>query len=392
MATLSPPRIVFHLAAILVTAVFMLSALQQAQAQIYSTPAEAALLMDAETGTVLFSKNPDTRIPPASLAKIMTMEVVFDQLKRGKLKLDDRFFVSENAWRNGGASSGGSTMFAKLNSEIRLEDLIRGVVIQSANDGSIIIAEGLAGSEQAFANLMNQRARQIGLDASNFTNSTGLPDPEQYVTIRDLAKLARYIIREYPNYYRYYREKDFEWNNIRQRNRNPLLASNIGADGMKTGYTEESGYGIVGTAKREGRRLVAVLSGMTSKSQRAEEARKILDWGFRAFEKITLFEEGEILGQASVYGGEKPGVYVVGEGPVSIYLPIGYRDKMKARIVYTGPLMPPVAKGSQIASLKVWIDDELSQETKLYAAEDVNKGGLQRQAVDALKELLFGWL
>ncbi|MBO6815306.1 MAG: D-alanyl-D-alanine carboxypeptidase [Rhizobiaceae bacterium] len=392
MATLSPPRIVFHLAAILVTAVFMLSALQQAQAQIYSTPAEAALLMDAETGTVLFSKNPDTRIPPASLAKIMTMEVVFDQLKRGKLKLDDRFFVSENAWRNGGASSGGSTMFAKLNSEIRLEDLIRGVVIQSANDGSIIIAEGLAGSEQAFANLMNQRARQIGLDASNFTNSTGLPDPEQYVTIRDLAKLARYIIREYPNYYRYYREKDFEWNNIRQRNRNPLLASNIGADGMKTGYTEESGYGIVGTAKREGRRLVAVLSGMTSKSQRAEEARKILDWGFRAFEKITLFEEGEILGQASVYGGEKPGVDVVGEGPVSIYLPIGYRDKMKARIVYTGPLMPPVAKGSQIASLKVWIDDELSQETKLYAAEDVNKGGLQRQAVDALKELLFGWL
>jgi D-alanyl-D-alanine carboxypeptidase (penicillin-binding protein 5/6) len=392
MATPSQPRIVFHLAAILVTAVFMLSALQQAQAQIYSTPAEAALLMDAETGTVLFSKNPDTRIPPASLAKIMTMEVVFDQLKRGKLKLDDRFFVSENAWRNGGASSGGSTMFAKLNSEIRLEDLIRGVVIQSANDGSIIIAEGLAGSEQAFANLMNQRARQIGLDASNFTNSTGLPDPEQYVTIRDLAKLARYIIREYPNYYRYYREKDFEWNNIRQRNRNPLLASNIGADGMKTGYTEESGYGIVGTAKREGRRLVAVLSGMTSKSQRAEEARKILDWGFRAFEKITLFEEGEILGQASVYGGEKPGVDVVGEGPVSIYLPIGYRDKMKARIVYTGPLMPPVAKGSQIASLKVWIDDELSQETKLYAAEDVNKGGLQRQAVDALKELLFGWL
>lgn len=392
MATLSPPRIVFHLAVILATAVFMLSALQQAQAQIYSTPAEAALLMDAETGTVLFSKNPDTRIPPASLAKIMTMEVVFDQLKRGKLKLDDRFFVSENAWRNGGASSGGSTMFAKLNSEIRLEDLIRGVVIQSANDGSIIIAEGLAGSEQAFANLMNQRARQIGLDASNFTNSTGLPDPEQYVTIRDLAKLARYIIREYPNYYRYYREKDFEWNNIRQRNRNPLLASNIGADGMKTGYTEESGYGIVGTAKREGRRLVAVLSGMTSKSQRAEEARKILDWGFRAFEKITLFEEGEILGQASVYGGEKPGVDVVGEGPVSIYLPIGYKDKMKARIVYTGPLIPPVAKGSQIASLKVWIDDELSQETKLYAAEDVNKGGLQRQAVDALKELLFGWL
>jgi len=364
----------------------------QSIAQIYSTPAKQALLMDAETGTILYSKLPDTRIPPASLAKIMTMEVVFNQLKNGKLKLDDKFFVSENAWRKGGTNSGGSTMFAKLNSEIPLEDLIRGVVIQSANDGSIIIAEGLAGSEQAFSSLMNQRARALGLSGSNFVNSTGLPDDNQYVTLRDLAKLAKHVIASYPQYYKYYSEEAFEWNNINQRNRNPLLKNDIGADGMKTGYTEASGYAIVGSAVRDGKRLITVLSGMESKSQRAEEARKILDWGFRAFEKISLFEEGEIIGQASVYGGEKSGVDVIGKGAVDIYMPIGNRDKLKARIIYTGPLMPPVEQGAKIATLKVWIGDELSQETQLYAAERVDKGGLKRQAIDAVKELLFGWL
>ena len=365
---------------------------QPVQAQLYNTPAKQALLLDADTGTVLFAKEPDARIPPASLAKLMTMEVVFDQLKTGKLSLQDKFFVSENAWRKGGASSGGSTMFAKLNSEIPLEDLIRGVIVQSANDGCIIIAEGLAGSESAFAGLMNERARKLGLTGSYFTNSTGLPDESQYVSIRDLAKLAQHMIREYPQFYKYYSEPEFEWNKILQRNRNPLLKMNIGADGMKTGFTEASGYGIVGTAIRNNQRLIAVLSGMESKRQRAEESRKILDWGFRAFEKFSLFEDGEIIGRANVYGGETPGVGVVGNGPVEIYLPIGNRDKLKARIVYTGPLIPPVSQGEKIATLKVWIGDELSQETDLYAAETVEKGGIQRQAIDAVKELLFGWL
>lgn len=363
-----------------------------AYAQLYSTPAKQALLMDADTGTILFAKEPDARIPPASLAKLMTMEVVFHQLKTGKLSLQEKFYVSENAWRKGGTNSGGSTMFAKLNSEIPLEDLIRGVIVQSANDGCIIIAEGMAGSEEAFAGLMNERARVLGLTGSYFTNSTGLPDENQYVSIRDLAKLAQHVIREYPDYYRYYKEPEFEWNKILQRNRNPLLKMNVGADGMKTGYTEASGYGIVGTAIRNSQRLIAVLSGMESKRQRAEEARKILDWGFRAFEKFSLFQEGEIIGNASVYGGVTPGVGVVGKGPVEIYLPIGNRDKLKARIVYSGPLIPPVSQGDQIATLKVWIGDELSQETDLYAAEDVEKGGLKRQAIDAVKELLFGWL
>jgi len=372
---------------------FVLASLvSTAFAQIYSTPAEQALLLDAETGTVLFSKDPDKEIPPASLAKLMTMEVVFEQLKRGRLKLDDKFFISEDAWRRGGANSGGSAMFAELNSEIELESLIRGVIVQSGNDASIAIAEGLAGSEVAFAGLMNQRARAIGLNDSFFTNSTGLPDENQHVTLRDLSKLARHIIKEYPEYYRYYSEESFTWNKIKQNNRNPLLKMNIGADGFKTGFTEASGYAIVGTAKKNGQRLITILSGMTSKKMRREETRKILDWGSRAFERIKLFEENEVVGQAGVYGGAKSGVDVVGKEPVQIYLPIGFSDKLRARIAYQSPLRPPVKKGDQVATLKVWVDDQLSQETPLYAAEDVSKGAIHDQAWDAFTELLLGWL
>jgi len=361
-------------------------------AQVYSTPAKQALLLDADTGTVLYSKEPDTKIPPASLAKLMTMEVVFEQLKRGRLKLDDKFFISEDAWRRGGANSGGSAMFAELNSEIELESLIRGVIVQSGNDASIAIAEGLAGSEAAFAGLMNQRARAIGLTGSHFTNSTGLPDEKQYVTLRDLAKLARHIIAEYPQYYRYYSEESFTWNKITQRNRNPLLKMKIGADGFKTGFTEASGYAIVGTANKNGQRLIAILSGMTSKKMRREETRKILDWGSRAFERIQLFDAKQVVGQAGIYGGAKSGVDVMGIDPIKIYLPIGFSDKLKARISYQSPLLPPVEKGDQVATLKVWIDNELSQETPLYAAEDVGKGAIHDQAWDAFTELLLGWL
>jgi len=357
----------------------------------YSTRANTGLLVDADTGTVLYSKEPDQRIQPASLAKMMTMEVVFNALKSGQLKLTDMFHISEDAWRRGGAPSGTSTMFAEINSDIALEDLIRGAVIQAANDACIAIAEGMAGSEAGFAKMMNLRAAEIGLTGSYFTNSTGLPDENQYVTISDLARLARHIIREYPEYFRYYSEPEFTWNNILQRNRNPLLSVD-GGDGMATGYTKESGYAIVGTVKRGDQRMIAVLSGMVSDNERAEEARKILDWGTRAFEKVRLFEADEIIGEANVYGGVKSGVAVVGKDGVDIYLPIGFRDRLRARIVYTGPLMPPVAQGSQVATLKVWIGDRLSQETPLYAAETVEKGSLRRQAVDAAKELLFGWI
>ncbi len=363
-----------------------------ASAQLFETRAEEAVLLDANTGTVLFAKNADEQVPPASLAKLMTMEVVFHALKTGRLSMDDEFQVSENAWRTGGAVSGGSTMFAELGSSIRVEDLIQGVIVQSANDGCIVIAEGMAGSEGLFARLMNARAREIGLDNSIFTNSTGLPDPLQKVTMRDLVKLADHIRREYPEYYKYYSQPQFTWNKILQRNRNPLLTMDIGADGMKTGYTEESGYAIVGSINRDGRRLIVAMSGMPDQRARGEEARKLLEWGLRAFEPYQIFKKDEEIGNVRLYGGDQLTVPVTVKEDLSILLPIADRDNMKARIIYTGPIMAPVEEGQEIATLKVWIGDNLSQETPLYAAYSVGLGPIHRRALDALTELAFGWI
>lgn len=377
---------------ILLVWAILLLAVHPASAQLFETTADTAYMIDAKTGSILFAKNEEKLVPPASLAKLMTMEVVFHALSTGRLSMDDTFYVSENAWRTGGAVSGGSTMFAEVKSEIRLEDLIQAVIVQSANDGCIIIAEGMAGSEENFARLMTERARKIGLEKSVFKNSTGLPAEGQVVTMKDLAKLALHIWKTYPEYYRYYSQTEFTWNKILQRNRNPLLRMDIGADGMKTGFTEESGYAIVGSVDREGRRIFVAMSGMESDRQRAEEARKILDWGIRAFETRQIFGDGEIIGEADLYGGAKSGVALRADGPVSILVPITNRDRLIARIVYDGPVDVPVEEGARIGALKVWIGDTLSQETPLYAAETVGKGTLQQRAVDAIEELLIGWL
>lgn len=364
----------------------------QAQAQLFESRAGQAFMIDAGTGTVLYAKDPDTLIPPASLAKLMTMEVVFHALKSGRLTMDDSFLVSEHAWRTGGAPSGTSTMFAALKSSIRLEDLIQGAIVQSANDACIVIAEGMAGSEENFAQLMTERARQIGLTKSVFRNATGLPAEGQLVTVRELAMLAQHIWREYPEYYRYYSQPDFTWNRIRQTNRNPLLKMDIGADGLKTGFTEGSGYAIVGSVDRQGRRLFAALSGLSSENARAEEARKILDWGVRAFETHEVFAADEVVGQAQLFGGEKGSVALKARGPVAILVPITNRDRLVARIVYQGPLKAPVEPGMPAGTLKVWIGDTLSQETPLYTAESVGTGSLPSRAMDAIGELLVGWL
>lgn len=363
-----------------------------ASAQLFETRAQTGFMIDADTGTVLFSKDPDAPIPPASLAKLMTMEVVFNALKTGRLTLQDEFFVSENAWRSGGAMSGGSTMFAEVRSSITLENLIQGVIVQSANDGCIIIAEGMAGSEENFAQLMTERAREIGMTRSVFKNSTGLPAEGQIVTVRELAMLAHHIWTEYPDYYTYYAQPEFTWNNITQRNRNPLLRMNIGADGMKTGFTQESGYGIVGSVARDDRRLFVALSGMESDAQRAEEARKILDWGMRAFDKYQVFAADEIVGEAKVYGGEKGGVGLRSNGPISLFVPLTNRDRLVARIVYDGPVIAPVEEGARIGTLRVWIGEAMSQETPLFAAETVETGKLHQRALDAIEELAIGWI
>ncbi|PWJ85716.1 D-alanyl-D-alanine carboxypeptidase (penicillin-binding protein 5/6) [Pseudaminobacter salicylatoxidans] len=363
-----------------------------AQAQLFETKAKEAFMIDADTGSILFSKNADDLIPPASLAKLMTMEVIFNAIKAGRYTLDDTFAVSENAWRNGGAKSGGSTMFAALKSTIRLEDLIQGIAVQSANDGCIIVAEGIAGTEENFAQLMTERARELGLAKSVFKNSTGLPADGQVVTARELVELSMHLWRDYPEFYKYFAEKEFTWNKITQRNRNPLLAMDIGADGLKTGYTEDSGYALVGSVSRDGRRIFAALSGLTSDRERSEEARKLLDWGMRSFRKTELFADGDVVADAGVYGGAKSTVPLKARGPVSILVPITNRDRLTARVVYDGPIMAPVEEGTQIGTLRVMIGDTLSQETPLYAAASIGKGTLHQRALDAVGELLVGWM
>ncbi len=360
--------------------------------QLFETKAAQAFMIDAETGTVLFSKDADKLIQPASLAKLMTMEVAFNAVKTGRLKLDDTFVVSEHAWRTGGAPSGTSTMFAALKSTIRLEDLIKGVTVQAANDGCIIFAEGFSGSEDNFAAQMTERARQIGLEKSTFVNATGLPADGQQTTVRELTLLALHLWRDYPDLYPYYGLKDFTWNKISQRNRNPLLAMDIGADGLAVGASEQDGFGIVGSAMQNGKRVIAAMSGLANDHERAEEARKLLEWGLRSFEKTEIFGKDEVVGQAQVFGGDKSSVSLKAKGPVDIFLPIVNRDKLTARIVYDGPLSAPVEEGQRVGSLRVWIGDTLSQETPLYAAETVEVGTLPSRALDAVKELAVGWL
>ncbi len=358
----------------------------------FETQAKFAVLTDFESGTVIFQKDADQAMEPASMAKLMTLAVVFDEIKNGRLSMDDHFFVSEHAWRTGGAMSDGSTMFAELNSQIRVEDLVRSVIIQSGNDAAIVLAEGIAGSESTFALMMNELADDIGLTGSNFTNPTGLPDPNMYVTARDLATLARYLIRDYPDYYHYFSEPAMEWNGIRQPNRNSLVEQGIGVDGLKTGHTEAAGYGSVISSDAGDRRLIAVVHGLTSMAQRNEEGRKLITWGARAFERVAAYPEGTVIATADVYGGEAPSVGLVGEGEVALYLPRGSRRCLNAQVVYTGPLMPPVAQGEEIAELRVFCEDRLVQTAPLYAAETVEDGGITRKATDALKQIALGWL
>lgn len=358
----------------------------------FDTKAKFAVLMEYQSGTVLYQKNADEPMEPASMAKLMTIAVAFEQLKRGQLRMDDEVFISEKAWREGGAASGGSTMFAELDSKVSVENIIRSIIIQSGNDASIALAEAIGGTELSFVRMMNEKAQDLGLTNTDFANSTGLPDPTMHVSARDLGNLARYIIKNYPEYYPIFAEPDFEWNNIKQGNRNTLLDDGIGVDGLKTGHTESAGYGIVASTTENGRRLIAVLHGMESKKQRSEEARKLVTWGSRNFERFEAFDDGELVGEIPVYGGEKPKVGLTGDGRVDLYVPKGSKRCLSAKIVYNGPLIPPIDQGQEVASLQVWCDDKLIQSSPLYAAETVEQGGLVRRATDALKELAFGWL
>jgi serine-type D-Ala-D-Ala carboxypeptidase (penicillin-binding protein 5/6) len=354
----------------------------------FNTAATSAILIEAASGTVLFERNADELFPPASLSKLMTTEVVLNAIAQGRLKRDDELLVSTNAWRTGGAPSRTASMFAPINSRVTVEDLLRGVIIQSANDASITLAEGLARTEDKFAALMTARARELGLTKSTFGNSTGLPHPRQLMTARELARLARHIIQTYPEFYKIYSEREFTFNKIRQFNRNPLLALNIGADGLKTGFTKEAGYGLVGSAVQNDQRMIVVVGGLKSEKERSDEARKLLEWGFNSFQTSTLFSEGQILAHAKVYGSSQ--VPLIAASEVKLMVPRGARDRIIARVVYTGPVRPPVEKGQSIGVLKVWRGDLLVLEVPLQAAERVEPGTLSRRALDAVSELFYG--
>ena len=348
-----------------------------------------AILIDAQYGGVLFDRDADRLIFPASLAKLMTAEYVFHEIKEGRIKLTDEYMVSENAWRKGGAPSHGSTMFAALHSRVSVDDLLRGMIIQSANDACIVLAEGIAGNEAEFGNRLTQRAREIGLAKSVFANSSGLPDPNGKVTTRELAMLARHIIRTYPDFYPLFAQPDFTWNKIRQQNRNPLLGAMNGADGLKTGYTKEAGYGLVGSAVQNDLRLIVVVTGVSTAKERADEARKALEWGFRNFEQRTIFAEGQTIGTAKVFGGASGRVALKADGEVKVMLPKSGADRLIARIVYTGPVPAPVTEGTPIGNLKVWRNDSLILTMPLKAAENIGKGNMPQRAFDAVTEMII---
>lgn len=350
-----------------------------------------AILIEAKSGSVLYEHDADKLIYPASLGKLMTAEYVFHLLKIGKIKLTDEYEVSEHAWRTGGAPSHSSTMFAAIHSKVPVDALIHGMIIQSANDGAIILAEGIAGSETEFADQLTKRAREIGLEKSTFTNSNGLPDPNEKVTTRELAMLARRIILDYPDLYPIFGQPDYTWNKIHQPNRNPLLGSMTGADGLKTGFTKEAGYGLVGSAIDNGLRLIVVVNGEKTPADRAREAKKLLEWGFHNFEERSLFADGETLGSAKVYGGAAGSVPLKADvGEVKIMVPKAGGERLTARIVYQGPVLAPVKEGTPVGVLKVWRGDNVVLQTPLHAAANIDKGGLTRRAFDAVTESMIG--
>ena len=352
--------------------------------------APTAILIEASSGSVLFEKNADELRAPSSMMKLMTVEVVFHAIKQGDVKLTDEYTVSENAWRKGGAPAGGSTMFAALHSKISVDDLLHGAIIQSGNDACMVLAEGLAGNETAFAEMMTKRARELGLTQSTFANSNGLPNPGNKMTVRELAKLARHIIQTYPEFYPLFGEREFTWNKIRQPNRNPLLTALEGADGLKTGYTKEGGYGMVGSAVQNGTRLIVVINGLEDPEDSASEAKKMLEWGFRNFETRTLFAAQQPIGYARVFGGDSRSVQLASPEPIRVMVQKNGNDKLIARMVYNGPVRAPIETGQPVGVVKVWRGANIAVEAPLYAAEPVGKGSTMRRAIDGVSELVIG--
>jgi D-alanyl-D-alanine carboxypeptidase (penicillin-binding protein 5/6) len=340
--------------------------------------------MDFDTGATLMEKQADDEMPPSSMTKLMTMYLVYDRLKQGRLKLTDELPVTEKAWH-----MQGSKMFVQIGSSVKVEDLIRGVIVQSGNDAAIVLAEAIGGSEEGFAELMNKKARELGLTHSNFKNCTGWPDPEQHMSSRDIATLAASIIRDFPEYYHYDAEKSFKYNGIDQGNRNPMVQKGT-ADGLKTGHTEAGGYGLVVSSKRNGRRVVLVLNGMTSMHERAEESERLMDWLFFNFEDVTLFSAGDIIERVPVWLGTERSVPVVGGRDLIVTMPRNWRQKASIKITYDSPLRAPVAKGDTVGKLTVTGEGVPHMNVPLLAADDVPRLSLPGRAMAVVSRYVIG--
>jgi serine-type D-Ala-D-Ala carboxypeptidase (penicillin-binding protein 5/6) len=352
-----------------------------------------AIVIDAESGAVLFQRNADELTPPASMSKLMLLVMMFLALREGEIKPDTEFLMSEHAWRTGGAPSRTSSMFVPLGKTATVDELIKGIIVQSANDAAISVAENMRGSEAVFAEAMTQQARELGLTKSVFKNATGLYDPDHLMTVREIAQLARYVIKEFPDYYPLFALRDFNYRIHKFHNRNPLLGAVAGVDGLKTGFVKEGGYGIVVSAKQDNRRLIAAINGAATPEDRKDDARRLLDWGFRNYSEAKIFDAGQIVGHARIWGGERMYMPLVGGDGVSVVLPrFPANPKVSARIFYKGPLKPPLKKGDQVATLRVTTAAEASSEVPLYAAEDVGQAGFVRRGLDSLLYLATRWI
>lgn len=361
-------------------------------AQTFQTSAPQALLLDGETGAVLYEKDASNRFEPASLAKLMTAEVIFHLIQKDQLTAQQTFTVSNYAWRTGGAPSRTSTMFAALNSSISVQDLLRGMIVVNGNDAAIVLAEGVAGSENQFAKLMNDRAKEIGLTDSHFVNATGLPADGQYTTALDMAKLSRHIALNYPKMYTIYQEPAITWSKIFQRNKNPLMNLDIGAEGLALGFSERSGFSIAAAVKKNNRQLFLVLNGFKKDKDRTSESVRLINWGLTGFDRKLVYDTGDVVGYARVFGGQSTHVPVIVKSPVGIMLANEKAPVIRAKIVYHGPLDAPIKSDTKIGMLQILAGKNVLVQSAVYTAADVSETGLAGKTQDALYELTVGWL
>jgi len=369
----------------LALAAALIATIGSSHAQTIETAAKQAYIVDAKTGAVLLDKNSDELMPPSSMSKLMTAQMLFAKIAKGEVALTDEFPVSERAWR-----IQGSKMFVPLGGRVKVDDLIRGIVIQSGNDACIVVAEALAGSEEAFAEQMTKAARELGLTKSVFKNASGWPHPEHLTTARELAMIAKHTIETYPQFYSYYSELNFTYNGIKQGNRNPLLYKGNGADGLKTGHTEAAGYGLTGSVKRGDRRLIMVINGLTSMRARAQESESLFEWAFREFENYNLFKTGDSVQTAAVWLGDAKTVPLVAGQDLLVTLPRRARQGMKVTAVYQEPIPAPIQKGQQVGKLVITAPGVTTRELPLIAGESVGQLGAVGRVGAAVSYLVFG--